>query len=72
MSGKIWLGDLTLQAQAVARDKSLPSGEYDTNISDPRTHLIDRRAFAEAAFKFLPVRARLDIAGFGEDDIFSH
>ena len=32
----------------------------------------NRRAFAEAAFKFLPVRARLDIAGFGEDDIFSH
>ena len=32
----------------------------------------NRREFAEAAFKFLPVRARLDIAGFGEDDIFSH
>ena len=29
-------------------------------------------AFAEAAFRFLPVRAKLDIAGFGEDDIFSH
>ncbi len=32
----------------------------------------NRREFAEAAFKFLPVRARLDLAGFGEDDIFSH
>jgi ribonuclease D len=32
----------------------------------------NRREFADAAFKFLPVRARLDIAGFGEDDIFSH
>jgi ribonuclease D len=31
-----------------------------------------RRGFAEAAFGFLPVRARLDLAGFGEDDIFSH
>jgi ribonuclease D len=31
-----------------------------------------RRAFAEAAFGFLPVRARLDLAGFGEDDIFAH
>jgi len=31
-----------------------------------------RREFAEAAFKFLPVRARLDLAGFGEEDIFSH
>jgi ribonuclease D len=32
----------------------------------------NRREFAQAAFKFLPVRARLDLAGFGEDDIFSH
>lgn len=32
----------------------------------------DRRAFAEAAFAFLPTRARLDLAGFGEDDLFAH
>ncbi len=31
-----------------------------------------RRDFAEAAFKFLPVRAKLDLAGFTEDDIFAH
>ena len=31
-----------------------------------------RRDFAEAAFKFLPTRAKLDLAGFGDDDIFSH
>jgi len=31
-----------------------------------------RRGFAEAAFGFLPVRARLDLAGFSEDDIFAH
>jgi ribonuclease D len=31
-----------------------------------------RRAFAEAAFGFLPVRAGLDLAGFPDDDIFSH
>lgn len=31
-----------------------------------------RRAAAEAAFRFLPVRARLDLDGFGEDDIFAH
>ena len=31
-----------------------------------------RRAFADAAFGFLPVRARLDLAGFGEIDIFAH
>jgi ribonuclease D len=31
-----------------------------------------RRAFANAAFAFLPTRCALDLAGFGEDDIFSH
>jgi len=31
-----------------------------------------RAAFAEAAFKFLPIRARLDLAGFEDIDIFSH
>lgn len=38
-------------------------------------HMLDRegrREFAEAAFRFLPTRARLDLAGFGEDDIFAH
>ena len=31
-----------------------------------------RRHFAEAAFGFLPTRAALDLAGFPDDDIFSH
>lgn len=31
-----------------------------------------RTHFAEAAFGFLTTRAQLDLAGFGEDDIFSH
>jgi ribonuclease D len=31
-----------------------------------------RRALAEACFGFLPTRARLDLAGWGEDDIFAH
>jgi ribonuclease D len=31
-----------------------------------------RGAYAKAAFEFLPTRARLDLAGYGEDDIFSH
>jgi ribonuclease D len=32
----------------------------------------DRAAFAQAAFDVLSTRAKLDLAGFGEDDIFSH
>lgn len=31
-----------------------------------------RRPFAEAAFRFLPARARLDLEGFAETDIFAH
>lgn len=31
-----------------------------------------RTEFAQAAFKFLPIRARLDLTGFPEDDIFAH
>lgn len=31
-----------------------------------------RAAMAEAAFRFLPVRAALDLLGWGEEDIFAH
>ncbi len=31
-----------------------------------------RRALAEACFRFVPVRAELDLAGFEDDDIFAH
>ena len=31
-----------------------------------------RHELAEAAFRFLPIRARLDLAGFSGEDIFSH
>jgi ribonuclease D len=31
-----------------------------------------RRELAEACFRFLPVRAELDLAGWGDEDIFAH
>ncbi len=31
-----------------------------------------REGLAEACFRFLPVRVRLDLAGFAADDIFAH
>lgn len=31
-----------------------------------------RTDYAAAAFRFLPVRARLDLTGFAEDDLFAH
>ncbi|MBV9970229.1 MAG: ribonuclease D [Xanthobacteraceae bacterium] len=32
----------------------------------------DREALAEACFRFLPDRVRLDLAGWGSEDIFAH
>ncbi|MGX7874420.1 ribonuclease D [Mesorhizobium sp. ORM6] len=32
----------------------------------------DRRAEADACFRFLPTRAKLDLMGWAEEDIFSH
>ena len=32
----------------------------------------DRLAFADACFAFLPDRARLDLAGWAEEDVFAH
>jgi ribonuclease D len=31
-----------------------------------------RTALAEGCFRFLPERARLDLAGFAAEDIFAH
>lgn len=31
-----------------------------------------RRELADASFRYLPTRARLDLLGFGEEDIFAH
>jgi ribonuclease D len=44
-------------------------------LKDKLDRMLDRegrRAFAEAAFEFLPTRARLDLAGFADEDIFAH
>lgn len=39
---------------------------------DFRLEREDRKAIAEACFAFLPTRAKLDLAGWPEDDIFAH
>jgi ribonuclease D len=39
---------------------------------DERLSREGRAALAEACFRFLPTRARLDLAGWGEEDIFAH
>lgn len=42
------------------------------DILQERLKREDRLKMAEACFKFLPTRARLDLAGWDEQDIFSH
>lgn len=39
---------------------------------DERLSRDGRRDLADACFKFLPTRARLDLAGWAEEDIFGH
>ncbi len=39
---------------------------------DERLAREGRAGLAAACFRFLPTRARLDLAGWGEDDIFAH
>jgi ribonuclease D len=39
---------------------------------DERLAREGRRELAEACFRFLPTRSRLDLAGWSEEDIFSH
>ncbi len=46
--GKLWYGPLTLQGQSVARDRAYPVLDAGNT---PASHVIDRRAFAEARFE---------------------
>ena len=39
---------------------------------EARLHREGRMTLAEACFRFLPVRAELDLRGWGDEDIFSH
>jgi ribonuclease D len=64
-------GTLTDQQRQYAANDVLHLHEIKAKL-DIMLDREGRRAFAEAAFGFLPVRARLDLAGFGEDDIFAH
>ncbi len=63
--------ELTQQQLAYAASDVLHLHAVKTKL-DAMLEREGRRGFAEAAFGFLPTRAKLDLAGFGEDDIFAH
>lgn len=63
--------ELTQQQLAYAASDVLHLHDIKTKL-DAMLDREGRRSLAEAAFKFLPVRAKMDLAGFSEEDIFSH
>ncbi len=51
VNGRIWYKALTAQWLLTSRDKTLPSGEFETIFGDPRTHFIDTRGLLELRFE---------------------
>ncbi len=64
-------GDLTQQQLAYAAHDVLHLHAIKDRL-DAMLAREGRTEFAAAAFRFLPVRAHLDLAGFAEDDLFAH
>jgi outer membrane receptor for ferrienterochelin and colicin len=50
-SGRIWYKALTAQWLLTSRNKTLPSGEFETIFGDPRTHFVDTRGLLELRFE---------------------
>ena len=51
VNGRIWYKALTAQWLLTSRDKTLPSGEFETIFGDPRTHFVDTRGLLELRFE---------------------
>jgi outer membrane receptor protein involved in Fe transport len=51
VNGRVWWRALSLQWLLTSRKKSLPSGEFETLLGDPRTHFTDTRGYVEARFE---------------------
>ena len=67
-----WGGPVITEAQ---RDYAASDVRYLHALRDELTARLEREgrlALAQACFDFLPTRARLDLAGWAENDIFSH
>ena len=67
-----WGGEMLTEAQ---RDYAASDVRYLHRLRDilvPRLEREGRLQMAEACFDFLPTRARLDMAGWADKDIFSH
>ncbi len=63
--------ELSVQQQAYAASDVLYLHDLKTRL-DAMLAREDRASYAAAAFQFLETRADLDLAGFGEMDLFGH
>jgi ribonuclease D len=67
-----WAADTLSEAQlAYAASDVLYLHQLKERL-EQRLEREGRRDLAEACFAFLPARARLDLAGWGQEDIFAH
>jgi outer membrane receptor for ferrienterochelin and colicins len=51
VTGRFWHRDFTLQALLHTRDKTIPTGEYDTLLGVDRSNVVDTRGLLEARFE---------------------
>jgi outer membrane receptor for ferrienterochelin and colicin len=77
VNGRVWYKALTAQWLLTSRDKTLPSGEFQTIFGDSRTHFIDTRGLLELRFEptvsryvRLLSRTHLDLYNF--DDFLAY
>jgi len=50
LSGKAWSGGFVLQGHFNERDRSVPTGFFDSRLGDPRARTFDRRGFLEGRY----------------------
>jgi outer membrane cobalamin receptor len=51
VNGRVWYKAFTAQWLYTSRNKTLPTGEYETIFGDPRTHFVDTRGLFELRFE---------------------
>ena len=67
-----WAADTLTQAQLEYAASDVLYLHRLRDVLDGRLEREGRKRLAEQCFRFLPSRARLDLAGWEEEDIFSH
>ncbi|HEY5081380.1 MAG TPA: ribonuclease H-like domain-containing protein [Bauldia sp.] len=72
MQSSDWAADILSEAQLAYAAADVLYLHQIRDKLEQRLQREGRRPLAEACFRFLPTRAALDLAGWGEEDIFAH